>query len=184
MEKTSSNTLSTSFSLADLLGFFLFDGVIKCVIGFKMFCSSYRYVFQFQVEFFFGKPEKRESPKLDVATKMDHEVLSRKDVEIVMEKIRIACNDNQEMMTSQELSALFEDMEPSLQEVKEAFDVFDANGDGFVDATELQRVLCSLGYKEGSKVEECEKMIRAFDVNRDGRIDFNEFVKLMENSFC
>ncbi|PQP93121.1 putative calcium-binding protein CML45 [Prunus yedoensis var. nudiflora] len=73
--------------------------------------------------------------------------------------------------------------EPSLEEVKEAFHVFDENKDGFIDAGEINKVLCALGFVGASEVE-CKRMIRAFDRNGDGQIDFNEFVQLMENSFC
>lgn len=90
----------------------------------------------------------------------------------------------QEYYGSDELSRLFEEEEPSLEELKEAFDVFDVNRDGFIDALELQRVLCILGLKEGLKMDNCNKMIKNFDENRDGRIDFREFVKFMEHSFC
>ncbi len=83
-----------------------------------------------------------------------------------------------------EISQLFDEEQPSLEEVKEAFEVFDENKDGFINATELQKVLCSLGLKEGSEVEECTKMIRAVDENGDGQIDFSEFVKFLEKSFC
>ncbi|KAK9188953.1 hypothetical protein WN944_020358 [Citrus x changshan-huyou] len=78
---------------------------------------------------------------------------------------------------------LFEEKEPSLEEVKDAFDVFDENKDGFIDALELQRVLCILGMKEGFQLENCKKMIKTFDENGDGSIDFKEFVKFMESSF-
>ncbi|KAL0431721.1 UNVERIFIED_CONTAM: putative calcium-binding protein CML46 [Sesamum radiatum] len=73
---------------------------------------------------------------------------------------------------------------PNLEEVKEAFDVFDSNRDGFIDAEELQKVLCALGLKEGSEMENCRRMIGLFDENGDGRIDFDEFVKFMESSLC
>lgn len=107
---------------------------------------------------------------------------------MVMEKLGIFCSPEgeelQEWFGSNELSGLFDEKEPSLEEVKEAFDVFDENRDGFIDAGELQTVLCILGLKEGKQLENCKKMIRTFDENRDGRIDFNEFVKFMENGFC
>jgi calmodulin len=85
---------------------------------------------------------------------------------------------------SKELCEVFEENEPSLNEVKQAFDVFDENKDGFIDALELQRVLVILGLKEGSKFENCKKMIKHFDENQDGRIDFFEFVNIMRNHFC
>ncbi|XP_010088139.2 probable calcium-binding protein CML45 [Morus notabilis] len=120
----------------------------------------------------------------------DHEDgrMRREDVEMVMGKFGIFCSrDSEELRESfgsDELSSLFDESEPSLEEVKEAFDVFDKNRDGFIDAKELQGVLCILGLKEGSELEDCKKMIRNFDINRDGKIDFNEFVKFMETTFC
>lgn len=83
---------------------------------------------------------------------------------------------------SKEIADLFEE-EPSLEEVKEAFHVFDENKDGFIDAGEINKVLCALGFVGASEVE-CKRMIKAFDHNGDGQIDFNEFVQLMEKSFC
>ncbi|KAH9726978.1 putative calcium-binding protein CML45 [Citrus sinensis] len=117
----------------------------------------------------------------------DDESLSRDEVEMVMRKLTLFCSFEDEELPqklgSAELSWLFEEKEPSLEEVKEAFDVFDENKDGFIDAMELQRLLCILGLKEGFELENCKKMIKTFDKNGDGRIDFKEFVKFMEKSF-
>ncbi|KAG6524158.1 hypothetical protein ZIOFF_014049 [Zingiber officinale] len=76
----------------------------------------------------------------------------------------------------EQLCGLFEEKEPSLEEVKEAFLVFDENGDGFIDAAELQSVLRRLGFAEGAELEECREMIRVYDANEDGKIGFSEFV--------
>lgn len=111
--------------------------------------------------------------------------LSRGETAMVMRKLGIVIspegNKLQERLSSSELSGLFDENEPSLEEVKEAFDVFDENRDGFIDGRELQRILCILGLKEGEELDNCNKMIRAFDENGDGRIDFHEFIKFMEN---
>ncbi|XP_075659271.1 putative calcium-binding protein CML45 [Castanea sativa] len=117
---------------------------------------------------------------------LEDEKLSESDVKKVMDELGVAYNPDsdiidQERIGAHELSQLFDGEQPSLEEVKEAFEVFDENKDGFIGATELQRVLRSLGLKEGSEVEECTKMIRAVDENGDGLIDFNEFVMFMEN---
>lgn len=118
----------------------------------------------------------------------DENKLSVGEVKIVMEKIGTLCDDQpdaenyEEGMGPDEIAGLFEE-EPSPEEVKEAFDIFDENNDGFIDAGELGRVLCSLGLMEPLEVE-CQRMIRVFDDNGDGRIDFKEFVKLVEHSFC
>lgn len=89
-----------------------------------------------------------------------------------------------------ELEGVFEEEEPSLEEIREAFEVFDENRDGFIDAEELSRVLSGLGFINQSEndddddvvVNKCENMIRDFDRNRDGLLDFNDFIKLMELS--
>lgn len=122
-----------------------------------------------------------------IGEKGEDEKLSGKNVERVMEVLGLDYDldgeEIQERIGAHDLSELFEDG-PSLDEVKEAFDVFDANKDGFIDAKELRKVLCDLGLEDGSEVEECRNMIRAVDENGDGLIDFGEFVKFMEKSFC
>ncbi|KAK2994616.1 hypothetical protein RJ640_025670 [Escallonia rubra] len=120
--------------------------------------------------------------------KIDDGSLSREEVEMVMERLGISCHPKgeqlEERLGSNDLSSLFEEKEPSLDEVKEAFDVFDENRDGFIDAGELQRVLDAFSLRDRSDIDDCKRMIRVFDENADGRIDFNEFVKFMESSFC
>ncbi|KAI4346614.1 hypothetical protein L6164_007495 [Bauhinia variegata] len=114
--------------------------------------------------------------------------LGKEEVKMVMEKLGFSCSPESEELGerygSNEISGLFDEQEPSLEEVKEAFDVFDVNRDGVIDAVELQRVLCLLGVKEAMELKNCQKMISKFDENGDGRIDFSEFVEIMENSFC
>ncbi|MQM23370.1 hypothetical protein Taro_056434 [Colocasia esculenta] len=115
-------------------------------------------------------------------------VVSRRDVEMVMARMGLGCGSGggelKGVVGAEDLNCLFEDKEPSLEEVKEAFRVFDRNRDGFIDAAELQTVLSLLGFKEGLSVDDCRRMIGSYDENGDGRIDFHEFVKFMESSFC
>ncbi|XP_045186911.1 calmodulin-A-like isoform X2 [Mercenaria mercenaria] len=63
------------------------------------------------------------------------------------------------------------------EEVKEAFRVFDRDGDGFISATELRHVMTNLGEKLTD--EEVDEMIREADVDNDGKVDYDEFVKMM-----
>lgn len=111
-------------------------------------------------------------------------LINREEVEMVMGRLglHVHCSDGgiREAYGADEIwSVLGEKV--SMGEVEGAFQVFDENGDGFIDAEDLQRVLCRLGFREGMEVEDCEKMIRAFDGNGDGKIDFQEFLILMEN---
>ncbi|GAB4831658.1 hypothetical protein Ancab_005670 [Ancistrocladus abbreviatus] len=105
----------------------------------------------------------------------------QEDIVMVMEKLGIPCNPEEEVVCGGEIvTGMFEEREASLEEVKEAFDVFDKNRDGFIDASDLQRVMYILGLRQGSEVQACRLMISAFDENGDGKIDFSEFVRLMD----
>jgi Ca2+-binding EF-hand superfamily protein len=83
-------------------------------------------------------------------------------------------------MGYEEFNALFQESEPGLDEVKEAFSVFDQNRDGLVDARDLQRVLTNLGLREGTYLEACERMIAQHDRNGDGSVDLIDFSRLLE----
>ncbi|XP_039068300.1 probable calcium-binding protein CML46 [Hibiscus syriacus] len=184
METSSTNSDYTLFPFIDISMIFLFLS-LKCYNTFKSSFSGYL-SFPHSKHGSSKASSNLEKPQnFDCSTEeasFDDEedcvVVCREDVEKVMGNLGIFCSKE-----SDELCRLFEEEEPSLEELKEAFDVFDVNKDGFIDAQELQRVVCVLGLKEGLKIENCNKMINKFDVNSDGRIDFQEFVKLMEITF-
>lgn len=110
-------------------------------------------------------------------------------MEIILERMGMSLTSGgsdklKDCMGLDEISATFEEKEPSSEEVIGAFCVFDENCDGFIDAKELQRVLCKLGFKEGEDIDACRKMIETYDENKDGKIDFNQFARFLECSFC
>ncbi|KAL1556679.1 troponin C, slow skeletal and cardiac muscles-like [Salvia divinorum] len=92
--------------------------------------------------------------------------------------------ENKSNLGEEDLVGLFEEEEPSFEEIKETFKVFDADEDGFVGAADLQRVVRSLCLKEHCSLDECREMIKRFDHNGDGFIDFQEFVTFMEKCLC
>ena len=57
------------------------------------------------------------------------------------------------------------------QELREAFRVFDKNGDGFISADELRIVMTSLG--ERLTDAEVDDMLKEADTNNDGKIDYS-----------
>jgi calmodulin len=63
------------------------------------------------------------------------------------------------------------------EELKEAFKVFDKDGDGFVFSAELRFVMTNLG--EMLTDEEVDEMIREADIDGDSSINYKEFVKMM-----
>jgi len=62
-------------------------------------------------------------------------------------------------------------------DLKEAFEMFDRDKDGLINAKELGNILRSLGH-EPSEIE-LNDMIVDLDTNEDGRIDFNDFMTIM-----
>ena len=64
-------------------------------------------------------------------------------------------------------------------DMRDAFDVFDADKDGLISVEELRAVLSSLGLKEGKRLEDCKEMIKKVDMDGDGLVNFEEFKKMM-----
>lgn len=63
-----------------------------------------------------------------------------------------------------------------LQDLEDAFKIFDHNGDGKISKAELGTVLHMLG--ETMTDENLDQMIRDVDMDGDGEIDLQEFIKL------
>ncbi|KAH6796796.1 hypothetical protein C2S52_021350 [Perilla frutescens var. hirtella] len=82
----------------------------------------------------------------------DDEIVCGGEMEMVLRSLGISCQEKllscQEKLLlparldAAEIFEIFEEREPSLDKVREAFDVFDYNKDGFIDENELQ--LCIL----------------------------------------
>lgn len=67
--------------------------------------------------------------------------------------------------------------EDQKQEIREAFDLFDTDGSGSIDAKELKVAMRALGF-EPSK-EEIRKLISEIDKDGTGTVDFEEFLGMM-----
>jgi len=64
-------------------------------------------------------------------------------------------------------------------DLKEAFSMFDIDGDGTITIVELKEVMKSLGQNPTEK--ELKQMIKSVDDNGDNEIDFEEFLILMSS---
>merc|ERR1719359_485986 len=62
-------------------------------------------------------------------------------------------------------------------EIKEAFDLFDADGSGSIDVNELKTAMKALGFEPVE--EEIKKMIADADDDGGGTIGFEEYLKMM-----
>ena len=64
--------------------------------------------------------------------------------------------------------------------LKNAFSVFDKNGDGCISAHEMMRIMINLG--EPISLESVKEVIRHLDANGDGMVDYNEFVNVISST--
>ncbi|CAH2033974.1 unnamed protein product [Thlaspi arvense] len=76
-----------------------------------------------------------------------------------------------------ELNTKGMDQNDVLENLKDAFSVYDIDGNGSISAEELHEVLRSLG--DECSIAECRKMIGGVDKDGDGTIDFDEFKIMM-----
>ncbi|XP_015836336.1 calmodulin isoform X3 [Tribolium castaneum] len=63
-----------------------------------------------------------------------------------------------------------------MKEFREAFRLFDKDGDGSITKEELGRVMRSLG--QFARTEELQQMLQEVDVDGDGNVSFEEFVDI------
>ncbi|XP_035874479.1 calmodulin-1-like [Phyllostomus discolor] len=82
--------------------------------------------------------------------------------------------DFPEFLTTMERAMKDTDSE---EEIREAFHVFDKDGNGYISAAELRHVMTNLGEKLID--EEIEEMIREADIDGDGQVNYEEFVQMM-----
>merc|ERR1712059_134457 len=67
--------------------------------------------------------------------------------------------------------------EEQLDEIREAFSLFDADASGMIDVRELKAAMRALGFE--FKNEELKKMVSDIDVDGNGTIEFGEFLQMM-----
>ncbi|XP_033106702.1 calmodulin-like [Anneissia japonica] len=62
------------------------------------------------------------------------------------------------------------------EELKEAFRMFDGDGNGVISIDELRQVVEGLGHLSPDEVED---MIKEADIDGDGQVNYEEFVEMM-----
>uniref|UniRef100_A0A8C7USR3 EF-hand domain-containing protein n=1 Tax=Oncorhynchus mykiss TaxID=8022 RepID=A0A8C7USR3_ONCMY len=75
-------------------------------------------------------------------------------------------------------------VEEGTEHFKEAFSLFDKDGDGTITTKELGTVMRSLGQNPTEAelqdmINEVDEMIREADIDGDGQVNYEEFVQMM-----
>ncbi|WOK93654.1 calmodulin-like protein 7 [Canna indica] len=135
-----------------------------------------RYFFRVHVEY-----------KLKLADhgEVGEDSFSGHDAETVMRRLGLWNSSEVEsggLLVMDGANRLLEEKEASLEELEEAFEVFDENGNGVISAEEVRSVMQMLGFEEGREVEECRRMIEAYDGDGDGALTFSEFKKMLTSA--
>jgi len=68
--------------------------------------------------------------------------------------------------------------EEQIEVFKQAFDLFDADGSGMIDANELKEAMRALGFEVTKK--QVDEMIEEVDQDGSGTIDLDEFIFMMK----
>ncbi|CAI8612148.1 unnamed protein product [Vicia faba] len=67
--------------------------------------------------------------------------------------------------------------EDKVNDLKEAFKLYDVDGSGCITPRSLEKMLSKLG--DSRSLDECQLMISKFDLDGDGKISFEEFKVMM-----
>ncbi|GAA0185714.1 calmodulin-related [Lithospermum erythrorhizon] len=105
---------------------------------------------------------------------------SPEDISLMMQEIDI---DKDGYINLKEFSSFIKPKESSdggINELKEAFDMYDENHNGLISANELHQILNQIG--QSCTVQDCEKMIKTVDADGDGCVSFDEFKVMMSNN--
>ena len=62
-------------------------------------------------------------------------------------------------------------------EIKEAFKMFDRDGNGYIDIKELRSVITRIG--QPLTAEDADELMKDADIDGNGKLDYNEFARMI-----
>jgi hypothetical protein len=104
------------------------------------------------------------------------------DVAAVVASLGLMDDDDRRAAAMAVVDELTESKVAGEAELREAFYVFDRDGDRFVTPAELWSVMRRLAVQEGALYEDCGQMVAVQDGDGDGRVSFREFRAMMESA--
>lgn len=89
------------------------------------------------------------------------------------------CDGLKEEVDADDFIGKLEDASGRSELLHKTFRIFDEDGNGFIEAVELKRLLECLGLDRGCNMGDIDKMVQVVDLNLDGKVDFSEFELMM-----
>lgn len=104
-----------------------------------------------------------------------------KNAEEIMELMRAADTDHSGTINYTEFIAATIDAQVFTREenMRAAFQMFDTDNSGKIDAKEVRQLLEGDDYKSHISSDKIHQIIKEVDINGDGEIDFEEFLQMM-----
>ncbi|KAK3603085.1 hypothetical protein CHS0354_015781 [Potamilus streckersoni] len=101
------------------------------------------------------------------------------ELQDMMEELQVAPDDDEGIRFQDFLKIVSRKLndQDSEEELREAFRVFDKDGNGNISAAELRQAMINLG--EHLTDEEVNTMIQEADVDGDGQVNYEEFINAM-----